>query len=114
MPNNVIYVAVIERVPGKEFRAHFPDFPEVGTHDVTIDGVAARGGRVLRAHIDELLQANERVPRPTSIGDVKADGRYRHGFLLQIEAQVPESRLYTPDRSGAESDEAASTPEASD
>lgn len=98
MPNIVTYIAIVERVPGKEFRAHFPDFPDVRASDATIEAIGVRGRSVLRAHIGGLLQSNEGVPRPMSVDEVKEDGRYRTGFLLKIDVDVPESSLYTPSR----------------
>lgn len=98
MPNTVTYVAIVERIPGKEFCAQFPDFPEVRASNTTIEGVGARSSQVLRAHVARLLQADQRVPSPISVDEVKEDGRYRHGFLLQIEVEVPESCLYTRTR----------------
>ncbi len=78
--------------------------------------MGARSGMILRAHIAQLLQANQGVPRPISVDEVKEDGRYRHGFLLKLAVEVPESRLYTRSRrrAGSPSDkEGASIPESS-
>lgn len=115
MPNTVTYVAIVERIPGKEFCAQFPDFPEVRVSHATIEGIGARSSQVLRAHVEQLLQAHETVPRPTSVDEVKEDGQYRHGFLIQIDADVPEARLSTRSRSRAEAspaeDETSTTPE---
>jgi predicted RNase H-like HicB family nuclease len=112
--NIVTYVAVVERVPGLEFHVHFPDFPEVRASEATIEGVRTRSGQVLRAHIAQLLQENQAVPRPISLDEVKEEGRYRHGFLITFEVAVPKSRLHTRicRRPGSPSDkEGASTPD---
>lgn len=117
MSNIVTYVAVVERIPGLEFHAHFPDFPEVRASAAKIEDVGARSRRILRAHIAQLLQANQGVPRPLSVDEIKEDGRYRHGFLLTLAVEVPESRLYTRNRrrAGSPSDkEGASIPDSSE
>jgi predicted RNase H-like HicB family nuclease len=115
VPNTVTYIAIVERIPGKEFRAHFRDFPEVRVSHATIEGIGARSSQVLRAHVEQLLQAHEAVPRPTSVDAAKEDAQYRRGFLIQIDVDVPESHLYTRSRPRAEAspaeDETSTTPE---
>jgi hypothetical protein len=108
------YVAVVERIPGQEFRTHFPDFPEVHASVAMLEDVGARSSRILRAHIAQLLQANQGVPRPLSVDEIKEESRYRHGFLIKLAVEVPESRLYTRSRTRAGSsseEEGAPTPE---
>jgi len=96
--STITYFAFVQRIPGVDFRARFPDFPEVWTTDTAIEDIAARGSQLLRAHIDELLQADEGVPRPIPLDAIKDDERYHCGFLVKVEVEVPEHRLYEPSR----------------
>jgi predicted RNase H-like HicB family nuclease len=89
----VSYVAIVERVPGKEFRIRFPDFAEVHPRAGSIEGASDRAARALRARIHELLRNDERLPRPTSVDAVKEDPDNRQGFLLRIEVEVPQKSV---------------------
>ena len=91
----VSYVAVVERVPGKEFRVRFPDFADVHARAESIEGASEQAARALRARVDDLLQSDERVPRPTSVDAAKADPDNRHGFLLQIDVEVPRKSVFS-------------------
>jgi len=91
---SVSYVAVVERVPGTEFRIRFPDFAEVRARAESIERASERAARALRTRIDDLLRNEERVPRPTSVDAVKADPENRHGFLLRIDAEVPRKSVF--------------------
>jgi predicted RNase H-like HicB family nuclease len=92
---SVAYVAVVERVPGKEFRIRFPDFAEVHARAESIEGASEHAAQALRTRIDDLLRNGERVPRPTSVDAVKADPDNRHGFLLQIDVEVPRKSVFS-------------------
>ncbi len=111
---SVSYVAVVERVPGKEFRIRFPDFADVHARAESIEGASEHAARALRTRIDDLLRNDERVPRPTSVDAVKADPDNRHGFLLQIDVEVPRKSVFSwrrgPDLGSAP--ELAKNPEA--
>lgn len=92
---SVSYVAVVERVPGKEFRIRFPDFAEVRARAESIEGASEHSFQALQARIEDLLRNDERVPRPTSVDAVKADPDNRHGFLLQIDVEVPRKSVFS-------------------
>jgi predicted RNase H-like HicB family nuclease len=92
---SVSYVAVVERVPGKEFRIRFPDFADVHARAESIEGASEHAARALRTRVDDLLGNEERVPRPSSVDAVKADPDNRHGFLLQIDVEVPRKSVYS-------------------
>jgi predicted RNase H-like HicB family nuclease len=92
---SVSYVAVVERVPGKEFRIRFPDFAEVHTRAESIEGASEHAARALRTRIEGLLRNDERVPRPTGVDAVKSDPDNRHGFLLQIDVEVPRKSVFS-------------------
>jgi predicted RNase H-like HicB family nuclease len=91
----VSYVAVVERVPGKEFRIRFPDFTDVRPRANSIEGASDHASRALRARIEDLLRNDERVPRPTSVDAVKSDPDNRHGFLLQIDVEIPRKSVFS-------------------
>jgi predicted RNase H-like HicB family nuclease len=85
-----VYLAVIHRIPGCEYRIQFPDFPGVETHTVDLDEVRDEAKRTLFEEIRRRGRLQESLPRPTSKEDLQLELTYREGLLVPFE--VDESR----------------------
>jgi hypothetical protein len=85
-----VYLAVIHRIPGCEYRIQFPDFPGVEAHTVDFDEVRDAAKRTLFDEIRRRGVLQETLPRPTSKEDLQLELTYREGLLLPFE--VDESR----------------------
>jgi predicted RNase H-like HicB family nuclease len=87
----LVYLAVIHRIPGREYRIQFPDFPGVEAHTVDFDEVRDEAKRTLLEEIGKRGVLQQSLPRPTSKEDLQLELTYREGLLLPFE--VNESRV---------------------
>jgi hypothetical protein len=86
----LVYLAVIHRIPGCEYRIQFPDFPGVEAHTTQFDRVRDEAKRTLSDEIRKRGGPRALLPRPTSKEDLQLELTYRQGLLLPFE--VDESR----------------------
>jgi hypothetical protein len=80
-----VYLAVIGRIPGYEYRIQFPDFPGVEAHTAEFDRVRYEAKRILFDEIRKRGGPQASLPRPTSKEDLQLDRTYREGLLLPFE-----------------------------
>jgi hypothetical protein len=85
-----VYLAVIHRIPGCDYRIQFPDFPGVEAHTAEFDRVRDEAKRTLSDEIRKRGGPRASLPRPTTKEDLQLDRAYREGLLLPFE--VDESR----------------------
>jgi hypothetical protein len=80
-----VYLAVIHRIPGREFRIQFPDFPGVEARTAEFGEVRDEAKRTLFDEIRKRGGPQESLPRPTTKEDLQLDRTYREGLLLPLE-----------------------------
>jgi hypothetical protein len=82
-----VYLAVIHRIPGCEYRIQFPDFPGVEARTATLAQVRDEAKRTLFDEIRRRGGLRTALPRPTTREDLQLDRTYREGLLLPFEVE---------------------------
>jgi hypothetical protein len=80
-----VYLAVIHRIPGREYRIQFPDFPGVETRTAEFNEVRDEARRTLLGEIQKRGGPRASLPRPSKKEDLQLELSYREGLLLQFE-----------------------------
>jgi hypothetical protein len=94
-----VYLAVIHRIPGCEYRIQFPDFPGVEARTAEFDRVRDEAKRTLSHEIQKRAVSHPSLPRPTTKEDLQLERAYREGLLLPLEVQGAdnsEPRIHVP------------------
>jgi hypothetical protein len=82
-----VYLAVIHRIPGREFRIQFPDFPGVEARTEEFGEVRDEAKRTLLDEIQKRGGPQASLPRPTRKEDLQLEPSYREGLLLPFEVE---------------------------
>jgi hypothetical protein len=82
-----VYLAVIHRIPGREYRIQFPDFPGVEARTVEFGEVREEAKRTLLDEIQKRGGSRASLPRPTRKEDLQYEPSYREGLLLPFEVE---------------------------
>ena len=82
-----VYLAVIHRIPGREYRIQFPDFPGVEAHTSEFEEVRDEAKRTLFEEIRRRGGFRASLPRPTKKEDLQLEPSYREGLLLPFKVE---------------------------
>lgn len=82
-----VYLAVIHRIPGREYRIQFPDFPGVEASTADFDEVGDEAKRTLFDEIRRRHGLQTSLPRPTDKERLQLEPAYREGLLLPFEVK---------------------------
>lgn len=94
-----VYLAVIHRIPGCEYRIQFPDFPGVEARTAEFERVRDEAERTLSDEIQKRAGSHPSLPRPTTKEDLQLERAYREALLLPLEVDVgdnSEPRIHAP------------------
>lgn len=95
-----VYLAVIHRIPGCEYRIQFPDFPGVEARTEEFGEVREEAKRTLFHEIQKRAGSHtSSLPRPTKKEDLQLERAYREALLLPLEVDVvgnSQPRIHTP------------------
>jgi hypothetical protein len=101
-----VYLALIHRIPGCEYRIQFPDFPGVEARTAEFNEVRDEAKRSLFDEIQRRGDCRESLPRPTKreelqLEDLQLEPSCREGLLLPIEVEKACADGSAPRLSGA-------------
>ena len=94
-----VYLAVIHRIPGCEYRIQFPDFPGVEARTAKFGQVREEAKRTLSHEIQKRAGSHPSLPRPSTKEDLQLERAYREALLLPFEVDVggnSQPRIHTP------------------
>jgi hypothetical protein len=103
-----VYLAVIHRIPGREYRIQFPDFPGVEAYTAEFEEVCDEAKRTLFEEIRRRRSCWASLPRPAKKEDLQLEPTYREGLLLPFTVEeAGDSRTRGPVVTAAPSEERA-------
>ena len=93
------YVAFLHDDEEPGFGISFPDFPGCISDGDTVDDALRRGAEALSFHIEGMLADRERIPRPRSLQDIRADeshAEWRNGATIAFVPLIPDKTAAIP------------------
>lgn len=96
-----VYLALIHRIPGCEYRIQFPDFPGVEARTAEFNEVRDEAKRTLFDEIQRRGGGRESLPRPTKKEELQLEPTYREGLLMPFEVDEACADGSAPRPSGA-------------
>ncbi|MBS0357907.1 MAG: type II toxin-antitoxin system HicB family antitoxin [Proteobacteria bacterium] len=92
---SLTYVALVQRAKKKnaDYGVFFPDFPGCVFGGKTLDKALENAREGLIFHIEGLVSAGERLPKPTSLEKIKSNPEYKDATSSLIRIITPSGRL---------------------
>ena len=78
------YVALIHKEAKSDFGISFPDFPGCISAGSTLQEALAMGAEALAGHVEEMIEAGQKIPEPSSIDKVMAKRENRDGVAVMV------------------------------
>jgi len=78
------YVALIHKEAKSDFGISFPDFPGCISAGSTLQEAFAMGAEALAGHVEEMIEAGQKIPEPSSMDKVMAKRENRDGVAVMV------------------------------
>ena len=84
------YVAVVHKDADSDFRAHFPDLPDIITTAPTLDEAIKKAAQTLALYAKRALAGGKPLPEPSGLSQILADPAFRIDVLAVVPLELPE------------------------
>jgi predicted RNase H-like HicB family nuclease len=88
----MVYIAYLHKDEKSDFGVSFPDFPGCITAGRTLPEARRMSAEALTLHIKGMVEDGDRIPRPSTLEDIKDDPDWKDAALIQVSVNLGKTK----------------------